>query len=336
MKWLPFELHTHTPHSDGTHTLLEMCRKAKEMGYSGIALTDHNTTSGMVDAAAVTAETGIIIVPGLEWTTFYGHMLTLGIPYSEWRDLGPGDIHKGIERVHNQGGIVGIAHPFSLGSPICTGCHWEYEIKDWNEIDYMEVWHETLPPMRNHNAPAFEQWTQLLNQGYRISGTAGRDWHVSTESDDPPAYTYLGVPEEGEVGKEQVVEAIRSGRICVSMGPRLELHIKAGEQQYSIGDVIPALHGKGEEVELSVSIHSSMQENTLLSAGQPLMLIVESNLGELTRSGFSEDLTEFHYTMTTEGLLWLRVRLRGMLGGALSTVAFTNPIYFDERSEGHE
>lgn len=72
MRWLPFELHTHTPHSDGTHTLLEMCAKARELGLSGIALTDHNTTSGMADAASVTEETGIAIIPGLEWTTFTG------------------------------------------------------------------------------------------------------------------------------------------------------------------------------------------------------------------------------------------------------------------------
>lgn len=330
MKWLPFELHTHTPHSDGIHTLSEMCRKARELGFSGIALTDHNTTSGMADAERVSAETGVAVIPGLEWTTFYGHMLTLGVPYCEWRDLGPTDIHKGIDRVHRQGGVVGIAHPFSMGSPICTGCHWEYRIREWNQIDYMEVWHETLPPMRNHNAPAFEHWTNLLNQGYRISGTAGRDWHHSSEDDDLPAYTYLGIAQEEGLSKESVVEAIRSGRICVSMGPRLELGIRAGEQLYGIGDMIPTGNNPmGEVCELTVRIHPSSQANRrLIMHEQALTLIVESNLGELCRGPVTEDLPELQHTIRTQGLIWLRVRLHGMLSGALSTLAFTNPVYF--------
>jgi len=333
MKWLPFELHTHTPHSDGTHTLLEMCIQARELGLSGIALTDHNTTSGMVDAAAVTEETGISIIPGLEWTTFYGHMLTLGVPYSEWRDLGPSDIHKGIDRVHEQGGIVGIAHPFSLGSPICTGCHWEYVVKDWNDIDYMEVWHETLPPMRNHNAPAFEQWTSLLNQGYRISATAGRDWHRSSKEDDLPAYTYLGLENEDDMpNTESVVDAISSGRICVSMGPRLELQVERGVYRYGIGDMVEVeTPGENGKCEMTVRvIPSNHPDRQLETDEQGLMIIFESNLGELTRYSLAEGQDEIHHSFRADGLLWMRVRLYGMLNGALSTLAFTNPVYFKE------
>ncbi|OPA80889.1 histidinol phosphatase [Paenibacillus selenitireducens] len=333
MKWLPFELHTHTPHSDGIHTLLEMCRKAAELGFRGIALTDHNTTSGMADAAQVTEETGVAIIPGLEWTTFYGHMLTLGVPYCEWRDLGPKDIHKGIDRVHRQGGVVGIAHPFSLGSPICTGCHWEYEIQDWNQVDYMEVWHETLPPMRNHNAPAFEQWTNLLNQGYRIAGTAGRDWHHSNDESDPPAYTYLGIVGDTDaLTKEQAVDAIRTGRICISMGPLVTIELQADGQSYHTGDVIRRSDcANVETVELTVRIdHPSIASRRQMVQEEGLTVIVESNLGECCRSALADGATVFQHSIRPEKLLWLRVRLYGMLSGVLSTIAFTNPIYFED------
>ncbi|MBE9916128.1 CehA/McbA family metallohydrolase [Paenibacillus donghaensis] len=332
MKWLPFELHTHTPHSDGTHTLLEMCRKAKELGLSGIALTDHNTTSGMADAASVTEETGIAVIPGLEWTTFYGHMLTLGVPYSEWRDLGPTDIHKGIDRVHEQGGIVGIAHPFSLGSPICTGCHWEYAVQDWNQIDYMEVWHETLPPMRNHNAPAFENWTRLLNEGYRISGTAGRDWHRTSDEDDLPAFTYLGLKHEnGLPGTEDVVDAIRSGRICVSMGPLLELQITCGEDRCGLGEVIDVKSaGADASYELKVQVIPSAHPGRQTGSNEPgRIIIIETNAGEILRRPVNEGTDEIRYSFSPEGLKWMRIRLSGMLNGALTTLAFTNPIYFE-------
>ncbi|WP_010496377.1 CehA/McbA family metallohydrolase [Paenibacillus elgii] len=331
MNWLPFELHTHTPHSDGIHTLHDMCRRAAELGLRGIALTDHNTTSGLADAARVTDETGICIVPGMEWTTFYGHMLTLGVPYCEWRDLGPKDILKGIDRVHRQGGVVGIAHPFSMGSPICTGCHWEYDIQDWHQIDYMEVWHETLPPLRNHNAPAFEQWTNLLNQGVRIAATAGRDWHHSSENSDPPAFTYLGIAgDDRAVMTEAVVEAIRSGRICVSMGPLVTLELRAGGQTYGIGDVVP--QAAGESAELLVQVHAPFRTSGHnLLQGPSYTLIVESNLGELGRGTVTESEPAFFRTISGEGLTWLRVRLHGLLGMALADVAFTNPLYFEAR-----
>lgn len=36
-----YDLHTHSTHSDGKHTVEEMCRAAMENGVSGLALTDH-------------------------------------------------------------------------------------------------------------------------------------------------------------------------------------------------------------------------------------------------------------------------------------------------------
>ena len=47
MKWIPTELHTHTIHSDGIFTVPRLCACAKLHGYEMIALTDHNTLSGL-------------------------------------------------------------------------------------------------------------------------------------------------------------------------------------------------------------------------------------------------------------------------------------------------
>ncbi len=71
IRWIPAELHTHTFHSDGSQSLLELAQSAKEAGIETIALTDHNTQSGLIDREQVEASTGIRIIPGMEWTTFY-------------------------------------------------------------------------------------------------------------------------------------------------------------------------------------------------------------------------------------------------------------------------
>ncbi|MDF2959586.1 MAG: histidinol-phosphatase [Paenibacillus sp.] len=193
-KWLPFELHCHTYHSDGKQSLAELALAAKALGLRGVALTDHNTMTGLTNREQVVAETGVEVIPGLEWTTFFGHMLTLGIhEYVDWRNLSPFHIHRGIEGVHRQGGLVGIAHPFRVGSPMCTGCYWEFEVSDWSKVDYIEVWSGLFPSIRRNNARAFALWTELLNRGHRIAATSGRDWHVSDPVTEPVSATFLGI-----------------------------------------------------------------------------------------------------------------------------------------------
>lgn len=337
MRWLPFELHTHTAHSDGTHSLLEMCQTAVELGLGGIALTDHNTVSGLADAESVSRQTGITIIPGMEWTTFYGHMLTLGAPYCEWRDLGPQDIHKGIARVHEQGGIVGIAHPYSFGSPICTGCHWEYTISDWNQIDYIEVWHETIPSIKNHNVPAFKQWTELLNKGYRISATAGRDWHRSDPADKLAAYTYISLPDAPmQRSITDIIGAIRQGQICLSMGPLLELRLSLGNDYYGLGDEVPLAISEACPVAwLTVQITPSAQPKRPWGVEEDNLIIVDTNLGELAKVSASEH-NGLPIVLATAGLMWLRVRLFGIIDGMLTTIACTNPIYFENGQRDEE
>ncbi|MEK3885167.1 CehA/McbA family metallohydrolase [Paenibacillus sp. PL2-23] len=328
MKWIPFELHTHTPHSDGKHTLLEMCLEARRLGIQGIALTDHNTMSGMSEARAVQEETGVVILPGMEWTTFYGHMLTIGAPYCDWRDLGPKDIHKGISRVHQAGGIVGIAHPYRMGSPICTGCHWEYEVENWNDVDYMEVWHELNPSLKRHNRQAMQKWTALLDQGYRITATAGRDWHHSAVHNERPAVTYIELPEGWEnCAAESVVHAIAQGRCMPSMGPLLLMEAVVGASRYRVGDEIP-IH---EDSEMTVTLQICIVRSELcIPYGNELLVtrvVVESNNGILLDQVWDQEQTHLQQQIELEGIRWLRAKAMGVMQEVFTTLVFTNPIY---------
>ena len=44
--------------------------------------------------------------------------------FVDWRDAVPDNIDEKIAEVQKRGGMVGIAHPYELGSPMCTGCVW--------------------------------------------------------------------------------------------------------------------------------------------------------------------------------------------------------------------
>ena len=60
------DLHTHSIYSDGTCTPAELIDLAKAAGLSAIALTDHNTVSGIPAFLEAGKDSGIILVPGIE------------------------------------------------------------------------------------------------------------------------------------------------------------------------------------------------------------------------------------------------------------------------------
>jgi predicted metal-dependent phosphoesterase TrpH len=75
------DLHTHSTASDGTLSPAELMRAAGEAGLSAIALTDHDTLSGLPEARAEAEKLGLELVPGCELSLEYAglptHMLGL-------------------------------------------------------------------------------------------------------------------------------------------------------------------------------------------------------------------------------------------------------------------
>ena len=81
---MPIDLHLHSTHSDGTLTPAEIIAKAKSLGLSAVALTDHNTVSGLWDFLNEAEKQGVTAVAGTELSTVYQgqeiHLLGLFIP----------------------------------------------------------------------------------------------------------------------------------------------------------------------------------------------------------------------------------------------------------------
>lgn len=63
------DLHTHSTASDGIYAPAELLRKAREAGLRVLALTDHDTTGGLDEAARAAAELDIDFIPGIEINT---------------------------------------------------------------------------------------------------------------------------------------------------------------------------------------------------------------------------------------------------------------------------
>ncbi|TXK85703.1 PHP domain-containing protein [Paenibacillus sp. N3.4] len=63
------DLHTHTTASDGTQRPAANVRMAYEAGLGAIAITDHDTVSGVAEALKAGRELGIDVIPGIEIST---------------------------------------------------------------------------------------------------------------------------------------------------------------------------------------------------------------------------------------------------------------------------
>lgn len=76
------DLHTHSTASDGTYTPSQLIEKAHLLPLKAIALTDHDTLSGLQEAREA-AKGKLIFIPGveisIEWKKGEAHLLGLGV-----------------------------------------------------------------------------------------------------------------------------------------------------------------------------------------------------------------------------------------------------------------
>ena len=60
------DLHTHTTASDGTDAPAELARKAARLGLAAVAITDHDTLSGLDEAVQAGRELTREVIGGCE------------------------------------------------------------------------------------------------------------------------------------------------------------------------------------------------------------------------------------------------------------------------------
>jgi hypothetical protein len=239
LQWLRGDLQSHTVHSDAKGTLEQLIGKARAIGLDFLAVTDHNTVSHHPFLPAL-ADEDLILIPGQESTTYYGHMNIWNT--SRWCDFrcrSDEEMAAVIALAHANGGICSINHP-KQGGPA-----WEYSTD--LPVQTMEVWQGPWP---HRNSESLALWDRLLNEGRRLPAVGGSDYHCPSGEDTN--FLRLGQPTTWVKAHERsaagILEALVTGRTCISAmpeGPRLEISASADGRTAGMGETIaPGADGK--------------------------------------------------------------------------------------------
>lgn len=243
--WYSGALHLHTVHSDGRHTVAEVCRRAREAGLDFVAITDHNNTTHQLDAVD---EPDLLRIVGEELTTPGGHASVWGL--GGWRDdldfrVSPGDgrIADLVRAAAARSALFAIDHP-KAG---CPDCGWAHDIPDG--VTAIEVNGVTAA----ERAAAIALWDSLLRQGRRLVAVGSSDWH----SPDHAIATASVRVWASELSERAILDGIRAGHVVVMAEGRLPppiLIARTHGNTARIGDTILVERGAALALEVAIPV----------------------------------------------------------------------------------
>lgn len=167
------DLHVHTTASDGTASPREVLEWASaRTDLSVVAICDHNTNEGGLEAASIAHEFPVEVVVGQEVESSQGHILGLWTPTL----IAPGmPAAETVDAIHSQGGIAVVAHPFAPRWWHQHGlCRGERDVYDSVAFDAVEVANST-PLLFLANFYARGYWKANRD---RFAATGGSDAHM--------------------------------------------------------------------------------------------------------------------------------------------------------------
>ncbi|MDF2900010.1 MAG: hypothetical protein K0Q62_69 [Phenylobacterium sp.] len=332
-RWWRGDLHMHTGHSDGsclsrkgakvpcpTYKTLDA---ATARGLDFVSVTDHNATShyGALRELAPYFD-DLLIMPGREVTTFYGHANLFGPTAFVDFQLGSGHAPKLqdiLGQVEAAGGVISINHPAMPSGELCMGCGWTAADTDYSRIQAIEVVNGG-----NVEGPlsGIGFWEKQLNEGLRMTAIGGSDNHDATL--DAAKASAIGVPttvvRAAELSQPAILASIRRGHVFLDIaGTRdrvLDVRAASGGAVAQMGDVLAAPAGSKVRVEVRVA---GVAGGFISLAGDG------ARLAALPDAKLSAADQTVSFELVSDGQRrWLRVDVRGP-DGKLALLG--NPIY---------
>lgn len=187
------DLHLHTDYSpDCAVSPRRLVEVARERGLARIAVTDHNSIDGALEAQSFAPD---FVIVGEEIKTDSGELLAYFIRERIPPGLSP---EETIRRIREQGGIVGVPHPLDQLRREAMGR--DVLLRILSLVDCVEVFNaRVVLPSDNARALAFAR-------EHGLPGTAGSDAHSVYEV----GRAYVELPPFA--GPLEFLEALRRGK----------------------------------------------------------------------------------------------------------------------------
>jgi len=339
--WYRGDLHSHTAHSDGSCTnpsgrrvpcpAFKTLAAAVEQGLDFIAVTDHNTFSHFSALRELQDYFDtVLIVPGMEFTTFGGHANVLGTGDLPDFLLPGGGAQRATEVFRGaraQGGLVIVNHPGLPSNEDCMGCGWSVAT-DWSQVDALEIVNGgSLLRFGSAEGPfsAIAFWERLLDQGLKITAIAGSDSHDPTAA--PDKQVPVGKPRSAvlaeSLSQRAIFDAVRAGRVFVDVeGTRtrsVDLRVLAGSTSAAMGGAMALPRSGRFEVQVDTrGVDGARLEIVRGDQGRHALASTQAIAGDAATTRIPLKATGCRG--------WLRADVRGA-GGELLLVS--NPVYFE-------
>ena len=195
MSKLKVDMHTHSEYSPDSRTPLGVQAAAiKAAGLHVVCATDHNTIEGALRLRELAD--GFRVIVGEEVSSRDGEIIGLFLEKAVPRDL---SAEETIARVHDQGGLVSVPHPFSRNRRF----HLRRSVLDrvYKDIDCIEVFNAREAfTQDNLRAAAFAREKE-------IPGAVGSDAHRAAE------IGRAWVEVEDFAGRDDFMAALREGSV---------------------------------------------------------------------------------------------------------------------------
>lgn len=157
------DLHVHSRYSKDSRMKPEtILRGARKKGLDGIAVTDHNTVKGAIEAKKCRNDGDVEVIVGSEIRTEYGDIIGLFLQ----EEVTSRRFLEAVDEIRGQGGTVVLAHPYRKNIV--------FPVELLGYVDMIEGFNARSPATLNVRA-------QALAARYRKPMTAGSDAHLPFE-----------------------------------------------------------------------------------------------------------------------------------------------------------
>lgn len=330
--WYRGDLHMHSTHSDGSCSsqagnkvpcpLFLSLQAAVRQGLDFVAVTEHNTVAHLEELVRHQPWFDrLLLIPGMEVTTFQGHANVFGVngplPFRlgdtlpDWNSL--------LQQVKDSGAVFSINHPSLPSGEDCMGCGWTpakpVEMAGVHAVEVVNGTQSEGP------RAGVGFWEEQLQQGRRMTAVGGSDSHNPGAADGPSP---IGLPatlvHADALSRDALLAGIQKGRVVVDVrnarGSRLELRLQSDDGRSA---------DMGQELAMADGQWATLRSELVYPQPVQLEFIVDGKRHRAALEPGADGAQQASLRWQSDGKRhWLRVDARAPDG---SLLLLGNPVY---------